>query len=111
MAILYKCDIPSRRALGRHVSKDLATGAEKVLEGWASVQSSRGYVILSPLSSPDTAIRHASCKVKTAIRFHDGGNKVAPSSKIENDNENNALKVGYLYELAKKFTRVLPQHT
>ena len=46
-----KYDILSRRVLVRHVNKDPLTGVEKVSEGWASVQSSEGYVILSPLSS------------------------------------------------------------
>ena len=40
-------DILSRRVLVKHVSEE--TG--KVTEGWASVQSSQGYVILSPLVS------------------------------------------------------------
>jgi hypothetical protein len=40
-------DILSRRVLVNHVSEE--TGA--VTEGWASVQSSQGYVILSPLVS------------------------------------------------------------
>jgi hypothetical protein len=40
-------DILSRRVLVKHVSE--TTGA--VTEGWASVQSSQGYVILSPLVS------------------------------------------------------------
>eukprot|EP00934_Nitzschia_sp_Nitz4_P005331 Nitzschia sp. Nitz4//scaffold51_size120721//17088//26419//NITZ4_003718-RA/size120721-snap-gene-0.34-mRNA-1//-1//CDS//3329553835//5321//frame0 len=42
-----KYDILSRRVLLRHVSEDDG----KVTEGWASVQSSQGYVILSPLVS------------------------------------------------------------
>ena len=46
-----KYDILSRRVFVRHIGKDPGTGAEKVSEGWASVQSSEGYVILSPLSS------------------------------------------------------------
>lgn len=46
-----KYDILSRRVFVRHTEKDSITGAEKVVEGWASVQSSEGYVILSPLSS------------------------------------------------------------
>jgi hypothetical protein len=50
-AVSDKYDILSRRVLVRHVGKDPVTGAEKVSEGWASVQSSEGYVILSPLSS------------------------------------------------------------
>jgi Proteolysis_6 C-terminal len=40
-------DILSRRVLVKHISEE--TG--KVTEGWASVQSSQGYVILSPLVS------------------------------------------------------------
>ena len=44
-------DILSRRVLVRHVRKDPHTLAETVAEGWASVQSSQGYVILSPLVS------------------------------------------------------------
>ena len=40
-------DIMSRRVLVKHVSEE--TG--KVTEGWASMQSSQGYVILSPLAS------------------------------------------------------------
>ncbi len=42
-----KYDIMSRRVLVKHVSQE--TG--KVTEGWASMQSSQGYVILSPLVS------------------------------------------------------------
>lgn len=48
-SVSEKYDILSRRVLVRHVSRDPTTGAEKVSEGWASVQSSEGYVILSPL--------------------------------------------------------------
>jgi hypothetical protein len=44
-------DILSRRVFVRHVCKDPQTHAETVTEGWASVQSSQGYVILSPLVS------------------------------------------------------------
>jgi len=44
-------DILSRRVLVRHVANDLDTGAEVLTEGWASIQSSQGYVILSPLVS------------------------------------------------------------
>ena len=44
-------DVLSRRVLVRHVRKDPQTQAEIVTEGWASVQSSQGYVILSPLMS------------------------------------------------------------
>ena len=40
-------DILSRRVLVKHTSEE--TG--KVTEGWASVQSSQGYIILSPLVS------------------------------------------------------------
>ena len=43
--------ILSRRVMVRHVSRDPQTGAEVITEGWASVQSSQGYVILSPLAS------------------------------------------------------------
>jgi hypothetical protein len=46
-----KYDLLSRRILVLHVDKDPLTGAEKVPEGWASVQSSKGYVIFSPLPS------------------------------------------------------------
>lgn len=46
-----KYDLLSRRVFVRHNEKDLITGAEKVSEGWASIQSSEGYVILSPLAS------------------------------------------------------------
>jgi len=42
-----KYDIMSRRVLVKHVSEE--TG--KATEGWASMQSSQGYVILSPLVS------------------------------------------------------------
>lgn len=42
-----KYDILSRRVLVKHVAADTGT----VTEGWASVQSSQGYVILSPLVS------------------------------------------------------------
>ncbi|CAB9509609.1 protein ligase UBR1 [Seminavis robusta] len=50
IAMLDKYDILSRRVLVKHVSikpqeNDLLT------EGWASVQSSQGYIILSPLAS------------------------------------------------------------
>ncbi|GKY92493.1 hypothetical protein MPSEU_000219700 [Mayamaea pseudoterrestris] len=41
----------SRRVLVRHVKKDPASLTEIHTEGWASVQSSFGYVILSPLAS------------------------------------------------------------
>jgi len=44
-------DILSRRVLVRHVRKDPISQSESVTEGWASVQSSQGYVILSPLVS------------------------------------------------------------
>jgi hypothetical protein len=50
ITMLDKYDILSRRVLVRHVSvKQLDYGV--VTEGWASVQSSQGYVILSPLAS------------------------------------------------------------
>mmetsp|Transcript_1634 Transcript_1634/g.2573 ORF Transcript_1634/g.2573 Transcript_1634/m.2573 type:complete len:2448 (-) Transcript_1634:7099-14442(-) len=42
-------DLLSRRILVRHV--DSLTGEHKATEGWASIQSSQGYVILSPLST------------------------------------------------------------
>jgi hypothetical protein len=41
----------SRRVLVRHVKKDSQTNKEHITEGWASVQSSQGYIILSPLIS------------------------------------------------------------
>lgn len=44
-------DILSRRILVRHTSVDPETGADLITEGWASVQSSQGYVILSPLET------------------------------------------------------------
>jgi hypothetical protein len=44
-------DIVSRRVFVKHVSNDSAGGAHNVSEGWASVQSAQGYVILSPLFS------------------------------------------------------------
>lgn len=44
-------DILSRRVLVRHVATDPLTKAETLTEGWASVQSSQGYVILSPLAA------------------------------------------------------------
>lgn len=44
-------DILSRRVLVRHVRTDPETQTEISTEGWASVQSSQGYVILSPLVS------------------------------------------------------------
>ena len=47
IAVSENYDILSRRVFINHVSKE--TG--KVTEGWASVQSSQGYVILSPLAS------------------------------------------------------------
>lgn len=43
-------DILSRRVLVKHLSNP-GTGSEVVTEGWASVESSQGYVILSPLVS------------------------------------------------------------
>lgn len=45
-----KYDILSRRVLVRHAAKD-ESNRNIVTEGWASVQSSQGYVILSPLIS------------------------------------------------------------
>ena len=45
-----KYDILSRRVLVRHVATDEQNN-EIVTEGWASVQSSQGYVILSPVVS------------------------------------------------------------
>jgi len=42
-----KYDIMSRRVLVNHVSEE----TRKATEGWASIQSSQGYVILSPLVS------------------------------------------------------------
>ena len=48
--MLDKYDILSRRVLVRHMVKDEQAN-DIVTEGWASVQSSQGYVILSPLSS------------------------------------------------------------
>jgi hypothetical protein len=45
-----KYDILSRRVFVRHVEK-ARNGQDIVTEGWASVQSSEGYVILSPLSN------------------------------------------------------------
>jgi len=42
-----KYDIMSRRVLVNHVSEE----SGKVTKGWASIQSSQGYVILSPLVS------------------------------------------------------------
>lgn len=50
-AVSDKYNILSRRVLVRHKGVDPVTGIEKLTEGWASVQSSEGYVILSPLSS------------------------------------------------------------
>lgn len=44
-------DILSRRVLVRHSTKDPATGADVLTEGWASIQSSQGYIILSPIVS------------------------------------------------------------
>ena len=42
-----KCDILSRRVLVKHISESKG----QATEGWASIQSSQGYVILSPLVS------------------------------------------------------------
>lgn len=47
--MLDKYDILSRRVLVQHVGQDSQSG-QVTTEGWASVQSSQGYVILSPLS-------------------------------------------------------------
>jgi len=44
-------EVLSRRALVRHVEKDPTNQGDIVTEGWASIQSSQGYVILSPLST------------------------------------------------------------
>lgn len=44
-------DILSRRALVRRTSTDPHTRSDLTVEGWASIQSSQGYVILSPLIS------------------------------------------------------------
>jgi len=53
--VLPKYDLLSRRVLVRHIKTDSASdnvnGDAKIIEGWASVQSSQGYVILSPISS------------------------------------------------------------
>lgn len=49
--MIEKYDILSRRVLVRHVLKDGEQSSDDVTEGWASVQSSQGYVILSPLTS------------------------------------------------------------
>lgn len=43
-------DVLSRRVFVRHIDSSLS-GQHMATEGWASVQSSEGYVILSPLSS------------------------------------------------------------
>lgn len=48
--MIDKYDILSRRVLVRHVAKD-SENNDITTEGWASVQSSQGYVILSPLTS------------------------------------------------------------
>lgn len=45
-----KYDVLSRRVFVRHFEHG-STGEENATEGWASVQSSEGYVILSPLSN------------------------------------------------------------
>ena len=42
-------DILSRRVFVQHEETDSSSGETKITEGWASVQSSEGYVILSPL--------------------------------------------------------------
>lgn len=44
-------DILSRRVFVRHETQNKSTGESQVSEGWASLQSSQGYVILSPLVS------------------------------------------------------------
>ena len=41
----------SRRVLVRHVIPEGQTGTDEIAQGWASIQSWQGYVILSPLSS------------------------------------------------------------
>lgn len=46
-----KYDLLSRRVLVRHETFDPQTGTTTSIEGWASVQSSQGYVILSPLQA------------------------------------------------------------
>lgn len=49
--VSQKYDLQSRRVLVRHVPPNTAAQpGENVTEGWASIQSSQGYVILSPLS-------------------------------------------------------------
>ena len=45
-----KFDILSRRVFVQYCTNDPLTKAAKIIEGWASVQSSQGYVILSPLT-------------------------------------------------------------
>ena len=44
-------DILSRRVFVQHSAHDPLTKVAKIVEGWASVQSSQGYVILSPLTA------------------------------------------------------------
>jgi len=44
-------DVLSRRVLVRHLAKDPLSAMDVATEGWASVQSSQGYIILSPLSA------------------------------------------------------------
>jgi len=41
----------SRRVLARHVVPEIERGTKEFVQGWASIQSWQGYVILSPLSS------------------------------------------------------------
>jgi len=49
--VSIKYDLLSRRVLVRHSKFDPASRTTKVVEGWASIQSSKGYIILSPLTS------------------------------------------------------------
>jgi hypothetical protein len=44
-------DVSSRRVKVHHTTRDPITGASLATEGWASVRSSQGYIILSPLAS------------------------------------------------------------
>jgi len=41
----------SRRVLVRQVSSESQNGTDEIVQGWASIQSWQGYIILSPLSS------------------------------------------------------------
>ena len=43
--------LKSRRVLVRHIISDSKKDSDAVVQGWASIQSWQGYVILSPLSS------------------------------------------------------------